>query len=89
VKTAGTFYTDLISESGYPARSLQDNETGRVACRRTGASAAAGSRSSGHERLDRATCRLIERRARFDPARDSNGEPVRGWFEGSYTWRTD
>lgn len=85
---------DLISESDYPDESLRDNETGRVGFRvivtsdgRVGSCRI--TRSSGYERLDRATCRLIERRARFDPARDSSGEPVRGWFEGSYTWRVD
>ena len=39
-------------------------------------------RSSGHAALDATTCRLIEKRFRFEPARDAQGRPVqelRGW----------
>ena len=39
-------------------------------------------RSSGHPELDTTTCRLIERRYRFEPARDARGRPVpevKGW----------
>jgi periplasmic protein TonB len=39
-------------------------------------------RSSGHPELDTTTCRLIEHRFRFDPARDARGRPVqdvKGW----------
>lgn len=39
-------------------------------------------RSSGHTVLDVTTCRLIEKRFRFDPARDTAGRPMpelRGW----------
>ena len=43
-------------------------------------------RSSGHERLDAATCKNIERRAKFDPAKDSNGNPVSGTYESSVRW---
>ncbi|WP_114951480.1 energy transducer TonB [Sphingosinicella terrae] len=47
-------------------------------------------RSSGHEALDAATCRLILERFRFEPARDGRGDPVpdvggwlqRWWLEG-------
>ncbi|MBW4330887.1 energy transducer TonB [Stakelama sp. CBK3Z-3] len=38
--------------------------------------------SSGNTALDQTTCRLIEKRFRFRPARDSTGEPIaetRGW----------
>lgn len=44
-------------------------------------------RSSGHSTLDRNTCRLIERRARFDPATDNRGETVVGTYSGSVTWQ--
>ncbi len=43
-------------------------------------------RSTGHSELDDATCKLIERRARFEPARGSNGEPVAGTFRSSVRW---
>ncbi|MXO47826.1 TonB family protein [Erythrobacter vulgaris] len=54
--------------------------TGRVTgCRITG--------STGHSELDQATCSLIQRRARFEPARGSNGEPVAGSFSSSVRWQ--
>lgn len=42
-------------------------------------------RSSGSQSLDRTTCRLIEQRFRFEPARDSAGNPV----PGLAGWRQD
>lgn len=44
-------------------------------------------RSSGHASLDTNTCRLLERRARFDAARDNRGERVVGSYTGSVTWQ--
>ena len=44
-------------------------------------------RSTGHEALDTATCRLLERRARFDPARNAAGDPVPGTFNSSVNWQ--
>jgi periplasmic protein TonB len=38
--------------------------------------------SSGHPELDATTCRLIERRFRFEPARDAHGdltEDIKAW----------
>ena len=43
-------------------------------------------RSTGHAELDDATCALVQRRARFEPARGSNGEPVAGSFSSSVRW---
>jgi protein TonB len=42
--------------------------------------------STGHDALDTATCSLLERRARFDPARDSDGNPVAGNYRSSIRW---
>jgi protein TonB len=42
--------------------------------------------STGHSALDDATCRLVSNRARFDAARDSNGEKVAGNFTTSIRW---
>jgi len=42
-------------------------------------------RSSGNASLDRTTCTLIERRFRFEPARDAAGNPV----PGVAGWRQD
>ena len=42
--------------------------------------------STGHPELDEATCALIQDRARFEPARGSNGQPVAGSFSSSVRW---
>jgi protein TonB len=33
-------------------------------------------RSSGHKSLDDATCSILQRRARFTPARAADGQPI-------------
>ncbi|MEM8723954.1 MAG: TonB family protein [Pseudomonadota bacterium] len=43
--------------------------------------------STGHNVLDVATCRLITKRARFEPARDSSGAKVPGTFSSSVNWQ--
>lgn len=43
-------------------------------------------RSSGSRALDETTCRLIERRFRFAPARDRDGRPVRSRIEENHSW---
>lgn len=42
--------------------------------------------STGHPELDEATCVLIQDRARFEPARGANGQPVAGNFSSSVRW---
>lgn len=42
--------------------------------------------STGHSALDEATCRLLERRARFEPAKDSSGNVVAGSYRSSVRW---
>lgn len=42
--------------------------------------------STGHTELDNATCRLIEKRAKFDTARDSSGQPIAGSYSSSIRW---
>jgi protein TonB len=44
-------------------------------------------RTSGHDVLDGATCRLIERRFRYLPARDAGGRPIDYEVRTDYTWR--
>lgn len=59
---------------------LQISADGRVdSCTITG--------SSGYAALDKATCELITRRARFDPARDSSGAEVGGIYSSSVRWQ--
>lgn len=43
--------------------------------------------SSGHAALDDAACKLISRRARFDPATNDKGTEVVGAFTGSVSWQ--
>jgi periplasmic protein TonB len=44
-------------------------------------------RSTGHGELDAATCALLQRRARFEPARDGTGARTSGTFASSVEWR--
>jgi len=43
-------------------------------------------RSSGHSALDDATCKLVTRRARFEPAMNSGRVAVKGSYSGSVRW---
>lgn len=43
-------------------------------------------RSSSTQALDEATCRLIQRRARFRPATDASGQAVEGSYSTSVRW---
>ncbi|TNE55539.1 MAG: energy transducer TonB, partial [Sphingomonadales bacterium] len=66
--------------SGTASFTLQVSASGRVTdCRIT--------RSTGHGVLDRATCELITRRARFNPALEASGKPVSGTFSSSIRWK--
>lgn len=68
---------ELEGTVGY---SLQISASGKVeSCTVT--------RSSGHSSLDQATCRLLPRRGKFEPARDSSGAKVRGTFSAEILWQ--
>ncbi|MEX0342448.1 MAG: energy transducer TonB [Erythrobacter sp.] len=43
--------------------------------------------TTGHGELDAATCRLVTKRARFEPGRGGNGEAVAGSYTGSVLWQ--
>ncbi|MBY9062613.1 energy transducer TonB [Sphingomonas yunnanensis] len=43
-------------------------------------------RSSGSAALDSTTCRLIQRRFRYDPSRDAGGRPVPAWILENHEW---
>lgn len=43
-------------------------------------------RSTGHSALDDATCKLISKRARFNPARNAQGEAISGTYSSSIQW---
>ena len=44
-------------------------------------------RSSGVSALDEATCQLIQRRARFDPAKNGDGRAVAGSYSSAVRWQ--
>ena len=66
--------------TGVASFQLDIAATGKVTgCRITG--------STGHSVLDKATCSLVQKRARFEPARGGNGEPVAGSYSSSVRWQ--
>ena len=68
---------ELTGRAGF---ALTIDKNGRVAdCTIT--------RTSGHGELDAATCKLIEQRARFTPAKDSYGNAVAGKYSSSVNWQ--
>jgi protein TonB len=81
-----------VSDGDYPSAALHRGEQGAAGfevtigpdgrvrdCRIT--------RSSGSTSLDNATCANVSERARFNPARDENGEPVVGRYANVIRWR--
>jgi len=71
----------LISTDDYPASAIRNEEQGTVRVRLTidtngRVSDCSVTSGSGSSALDNATCSLLRRRARFTPARDSNGNPT-------------
>jgi len=70
-----------IGSEDYPRDALRNDEQGRVDALLTISEAGSVTsctirRSSGHQLLDDTTCRLVLARYRFDPARNSQGQPV-------------
>lgn len=81
-----------IETSDYPLSALAENAEGTsyyrltvnpdgevISCEIT--------RSSGTAALDQATCRNIQRRARFTAATNQSGDGIMGRYEGSYAWQ--
>lgn len=81
-----------FSTDDYPAAALRSEAEGTTRFsltigtngRVTGCSVTG---SSGNSSLDSATCRILQSRARYTPARDQNGNPTTGQDRGSVTWR--
>lgn len=76
----------------YPSISIRREEEGiasfRVSVGTNGrVTACEITRSSGHPRLDRATCDNVTNRARFEPARNDRGEDVVGTYSNRITWQ--
>lgn len=82
---------DWVTNADYRTRWVRENLTG--AARFTLSIDANGrvsgctiTRSTGHAALDEATCELVTKRARFEPARDGNGKPVAGRYSNTVRW---
>lgn len=81
-----------ITNDDYPAALLRREVEGTVEYRlivgsNGRVSACEVTRSSGNGQLDDATCRLIQRRARFEAATDEAGAKVLGSFTGTVRWQ--
>ncbi len=44
-------------------------------------------RSSGYSAIDQATCQLVSKRARFNPAKNSQGRAVAGTYSATVLWQ--
>ena len=82
----------LLSSDDYPPAALRNEERGdvdfRLAIGRDGrVSGCTITGSSGSAILDSATCRTIQARARFAPARDADGRPTSDRLRGRMSWR--
>jgi protein TonB len=68
-----------MGEQGTVHFLLTVDETGApLTCEVTG--------SSGSAELDNATCKLVQRRAKFTPAADKSGAPTVGYYFNSARW---
>lgn len=80
-----------VSNDDYPAAALRAEDEGTTRFRLTVApdgrvSACTVTQSSGSRVLDAATCRIMQRRARFTPARDSDGNPTGDTVRSAIRW---
>ncbi|MDG2003408.1 MAG: energy transducer TonB [Novosphingobium sp.] len=80
-----------VSTSDYPSRDVREHNEGTA--RFLLSIDARGKvqdceivRSSGHPRLDAATCKNVTRRARFEAASDKGGLKVAGTYSGTVRW---
>jgi TonB family protein len=82
----------FVSNDDYPAASLRRASQGTVTFRldldRDGrATACRVLVGSGDQALDAATCRIMRSRARFEPARDAQGNAIPTVYVSNITWR--
>lgn len=81
-----------VTNEDYPAAALRSEEQGRT---RFSLAVAADGRptsctitaSSGSSTLDNAACRLLMRRARFEPGKDADGVVTGGSYANSFNWQ--
>jgi protein TonB len=81
----------VISNKDYPRSAIKAKAEGSVGVTYTVAadgsvSGCTVTKSSGRDDLDLATCRLIQQRFRYEPARSQQGEPIPQIVAGWYDW---
>lgn len=81
----------LFSTDDYPMEAIRNEEQGTVAFRLTinrrgNVTDCVVTSSSGSEALDDATCDILESRARYEPARNSEGKRIPGEDTGRIRW---
>lgn len=82
----------LVTPDDYPAEAAEKGEEGAVGFRLEVAAngrvtSCTITQSSGSASLDSTTCRLMQTRARFTPARDSRGRPTADAVASRIVWR--
>lgn len=80
-----------IRNSDYPRGAVEAGQSGIVSVQYTvtidgHVSRCVVTRSSGSSDLDQTTCRLIQQRFRFKPARDASGRPVQADIVEDHEW---
>lgn len=81
-----------VTQADYRSSWISRGYTGQVGYRLSvGASGrvegCSVTRSSGVSALDQATCQLVSRRARFDPAKNDQGRATAGTYTGAVLWQ--
>lgn len=81
----------LFSADDYPVDAQMRGEQGTVGVRiqidpEGKVSGCDVVQSSGSQSLDTTTCKILQERARFSPARDENGTPVSDTYSQRITW---
>lgn len=92
--TPARLRSGAIGGDDYPAAAMRNGEEGQVAVviivgPDGRASEVRVERSSGSESLDGATCRIVQRRFRYAPARGDHGEAIPSEVRQTVTWRLD
>lgn len=81
-----------VTQSDYRSRWIREEMTGTATFRlgigvNGGVDSCSITKSSGHAQLDDATCALVTRRAKFNPARNTKGKPSTGSYTGTVLWQ--
>jgi protein TonB len=84
--------SEWASDNDYPTRALQLGQEGVTGFHLSlGVDGKVASceitKSSGSPELDKTTCDLMRRRARFNPATDGDGNPTAGAYTSSVRWQ--